>query len=367
MKKLFALIVGSAVLFSACDKTIIGPNPKPIVSAPAVHVRMDNTNAFTAKLPYLLGGNSTGVLAAITIQADSLTQIDSAIVYVETPQPAMTAASVTVCDSDKMTVIAQNANIQGATVVKNLGQFSGAGKTIYLKTSFNLIGKDQVGVLNAPLSFRIGCLSARIVGGNRVTVIYENDSTLDRTNSSVVTQVVAARISSVAMVNSAQGYAVSSAISGTGWNNAAIIRVTTDASGNTIANGDLARMILDKIRLNIQKNSAMTVSEVQIGRIRPSDMIFLSAPYSATTEIDMTNPVIGGDEEINPASDAYYLVRANIASLDNSGQNWIEVNLDHLDGDNASANFVWRDGSDAAQKSPLKLAYSMLTGTKITD
>ncbi|HTW96428.1 MAG TPA: hypothetical protein VMD74_02080 [Candidatus Methylomirabilis sp.] len=368
MNKLVVLLLAAIFLLSSfCGNNIINPIPSPIGQAPLLYVEMDNANALTNKLSYQVAGNSTEILAAITLHGDSITQIDSLTVLVNTASPARTFAAIQLVDNDQVTIIADNRNVQTATILKNIGQVSSTAKTLYLKASLNLIGKDEVGLIDAEATFQIGKIWARGVnGGKSVNVIYQNNPLLTQTYPSTKFGVVAARISSVAFVDRYQTLVVASAITDTGWCNVAVIRVTTDMSRNTTNSGDTAKMIQDKIRLNFQKSSGTMIDAVQIGRFNPSEEYFISAPYADNTELDMTQSSIGADEEIAPGTDAYFLARVHITVLD-SGQDWIQTNLNNLDGDSATANFVWRDGSDAAQKFPLKLSASILTGTKIIE
>ncbi|MDD4901903.1 MAG: hypothetical protein PHE24_02090 [Patescibacteria group bacterium] len=367
MKRLIALLFVVLTLSLACSKTIVGPIHHD--QSPALYVSLDSANALTTKLPYQLGGCVTQFLAAVKLQAkDSLVQIDTLKVFCSASTPANIFCNLLLVD-DQGNVLAANPNVQSTTIFTNVGKIGDQARTIYLKADLNKIGKDEVGQINATASFRFGGIAASYAGSKKAisNIRYENDSSLEQTNPSQTITVVAAKIAAVDLVNSNETAAVAAKISGTGWCNVAIIKVATSASSNTIANGDPARIILDKIRVNIQKNSGMTISEAQIGRVRPSDIYFLSATYSATTEFDMTQPSIGSDEEIDPVSSVYYLVRVNISALAPGGQNWIEVDLNDLEGDATSANFVWRDGSDAAQKFPLKLTLNQLTGNKITE
>jgi hypothetical protein len=333
-----------------------------------LYVSLDKTDALVAKIPYQQAGCATQFLTALKLQAkDSVVQIDTLKVFTVASSPANIFRSLTLVD-DQGNVLAVNPNVQLTTIFTNAAKVSDQPRTIYLKADLNKIGKDEVGQIDATAYFRFGGISASYVGGKKAAdIIYENNPSLDRTNPSDTIAIVAARIAAVDLVNSNQTVTVANAITDTGWLNTAIVRVATNGSSNTTLTGYLARIILDKIRINFQKNSGMTIGEVQIARVWPKRMVFISAPYSTTTEFDLADSAISADKEIEPITSAYFLVRVNISSLDGSGQNWIEASLDNLDGNASTANFVWRDGDDASQKFPLKLSVSLIAGTKITE
>lgn len=338
---------------------------KPDTKNSTLYVSMDTANAQTCKTSYQLAGSTTGALAAIALRADDgEIKIDSLTIYVSATAPASIFESLMLTDS-KGNVVAKNSNVDSVTVIKNIGSVGGQTKTIYLQAVLHKIGRDEVGQLDAVAIFQVGGIFA--IGNKKIAkIVYENDAKFTKTNPSAKMKVVAARVSSVGLVDANGTVAVSSTIT-EGWCNAAIIKIMTDNSFNTEQSGDLIRIILDKVRVNIQENSGMTITEVQIGRVKSSGMTFLSTAYSATVEFDMTQSAIGDDEEIDPSVSAYYLVKLNVSALDKNNENWIQVSLSSLNGDVNSSNFIWRDGDDASPKSTLRLPYDILAGTKIIE
>jgi hypothetical protein len=381
MNKLIILFVGFLLAFTSCDRIlgeqILSPNDlnnllqrpekNPETKSSVLSVSMDTANDKTAKLPYQLAGTTTGYLAAIALQTQDSVIIDSITVDVSADKPGNIFSDLLLTDGQG-NLLAMNPNVRAKTVFKGLGKIS--GKTIFfLKASLNAIGRDQVGMIDDSASFQIGGVSARCAENKKLTlkIVYENDSALTKTKPSATIKIVAARISSVNLIDSDPSFAVSPAISGAGWYNATIIRIATDASNNTDDAGAPAQILLDKISLNIRNNPATVIDQVRLGRVRDSGIGFLSPIPPTIADFDMITAADSTDRKIGPGKSADFLVQIHVSALDKNSPNWFQVSLDNLNGNDVSANFFWRDGNDALLKYSLKLASDNLAGTKISE
>jgi hypothetical protein len=189
-----------------------------------------------------------------------------------------------------------------------------------------------------------------------------------RTDASKVVNSVASRVSAVDLVSSASGCALASSLSG-GWNTVAIVKVTTDANGNTISTGDNVKTVMNSINVNFTKNATTTLTHWRIHKCGGVD------GYAGTTASDsadalLTLGYLPNDNQIAAQTTVYYGVDAYVSAMQNgTGNDWIEVDLNTLNGTvgNYTRNFAWQDSSEATPMYKLLLSISQIQGTKIVE
>jgi hypothetical protein len=366
-----------------------------LVGAGSLVVEMDNSNTDTQKDRYEIAGNATGLLAAIKVRGanESINIEDLRIAVLNASAASSTNANtifskLQIVDSDKTTVLKEISNVTAETLVEDINVVipSTGSKTVYLKGVLNPIGKDLVGVNNEAVTFRVDEIVAKGVDSNQaltasstslsskacdsgdICYVSSGASAGNSTGSSKETGILSSRISSVELVSNGGGCAVSSALS-SGANAVAVLKVTTDNTANTLANGDEIKTILNRVRVDASVVASSSTWSIEKcggvdGTVNATTTITDNG--SATVAFDVSGWT--NDGRLSKQTTAYYVVKATLTNVSaTAGGTSIQVDLNNLDAVSAAANFFWQDSSDAGLKSPLRLSTNKVTGSKITN
>jgi hypothetical protein len=327
-----------------------------------VDISMDSSNVETLRPVYLIGGETSPLLAAIVLRSSGDTaMVDSLVVKVNSSVlPMNMFSTLLLVDSDKTTIIAQSTLVQSETVFKSIGTVGDKPRTIFVKAETNLIGRDQVGVLDAVGDFQIKDVWARS-GKKNVQVTHEGNKALLLTKNSSSFQILANKILSVDLVSAGGGHALASRLT-QGVNVVGIVKITTTNSFNTDQVGDETKIALNKIRVNLGKNNELKIDSLRIVRVGLGES--MTIPYSDNAEFDISG--FGNDGKIAGGSSAYFVVTAKVLSLLGSGGDQITIGLHNLNKDTDVSNFVWRDTEDSVWKGSLRLPFNKIDGIKIT-
>jgi hypothetical protein len=364
------------------------------VASGYLSIETDNTNINTNKAKYEIAGTaSTGYLAAFKMRSgNENVKIEDLTVYVYDPTTGTGNANANKMFSSLSLVDENGGPIPGGTVgnVTASTTFTGINleipqstKTYYLKGVLNPIGQNKVGVAHASATFAIADVVAKGVSSSNTLVeatttscsatkvcynIANVQAVSERmaTANSLATDVLASRISAVALVDSAPGCSRATYLSG-GWNNAAIIKVTTDADSNTIAaTGDDVQTLLTTIQIDYTKNSGTVLDNWTIEKCNGVDgAVTNSASTTATATFTLTS--LTNDRKINKSSTVYFVAKAYATTMETDVGDWVQADLGNLDGSATTANFGWQDTSDATLAFPLRLSVNKIDGVKIVE
>lgn len=363
-----------------------------ISAAGSLLVEMDNTNSDTLRDRYEIAGNTTSLMAALKVRGanESINIEDLRIKVLDTSDASSTNANsifskLQIIDSDKTTVLKEVSNVSSETTVEdvNIVVPSTGSKTLYIKGVLNLIGKDQVGVDDQGVKFRVDSVIAKGVDSNQALigarasssastcastyVCYVTDGAATQlgTDSSLETGVLASKISSVDLVSAGGGCSLSSSLSA-GWNTVAVIKVTTDNTSNTLTTGDDVKTILDTITVNHAMTGATTTAYT-IERCGGTGGTVSETAASSSAAV-FTVSGWSTDDEIAKSGTAYFAVKYYVDEISaTAGAASVQVDLSRLDYASAKANFKWYDSTDASAKYPLRLSTNKITGTKINN
>lgn len=364
-----------------------------IAAAGNLIVEMDNSNTETNKARYEIAGNTTGFLAAIKVRAaNESVKIQDLRVTIKDSDT--TGASTTVANSifsklqivgeDKVTVLKEVSNVTDETVITGLDLVVPVGvKTFYLKGVLNPIGKDLVGVNNKDIKFAVNEIIAKgesssalltpirasssaSCADSKVCYVTDSERAWYSTGSSTATGIISSKISAVELVQTGGGASMSNSLTG-GSNVVAILKVTTDNTSNTLANGDELKTLLGTIKLNVTETAVDTVT-YGIEKAGGIDTA-ISGVASSTGTVTLTvGSSWANDDSLAKQTTAYYVVRATVSGISaTAGASAIQVDLNNLDGDVTTGNFTWQDSSDAASKYPLRLSTNKVSGIKVTN
>jgi hypothetical protein len=359
MKTLIALSFCALIFLIGC----INPAGAPVQDDPAIHVCMDKNSPLTTGA-YQIAGCATDMLAAFIITGKE-NEIDSLTILTDSPNPEKIFRKLELYSRKRMAVLAQASNISQATVFANLGKFDDRPDTILIRGNLYKIGKDEVGLIDAAFSFRIGKVITK-PEEDQPAIIYEDDPTLKESDSSPEIKVVAARICNVEFIKSSINFDVSTSLElKKGWCTAAIIMIGTNSSPNTTSDSGEISILLEKIRLNIKKNSELEIGKINFARMAVSEMTYDSAEYAETVEFNPSNQLFWDGGNLHCLSNSYFVVNVEVLSPDPTGQDWIQVCFDNLDGDENTGNFTFRDGKEGSPKYELKLPYAAISAGKI--
>lgn len=374
----------------------------------ALYITMDNTNSEANKDSYVVANTQSDLLAAIEFRSDN-EQIDvSEIMVFHTSADTINTvmSKLYLVDSDKSTVLAEEVVTGATTTIDSFTEaflIGETSRTVYLKADYHKIGKGEVGQINASSTFTVSDITAEGVYSsaelsNATTTVtcaagskcYYRASTGYYDNPNYVTDasqrvgVLGINITDVDLVESGGGALLDTALS-TGWLNAAIIKITTDTSDNRLANGTELKLILDKVKVKVEKNTAtgLAAAGVSIERLggdasgnstTTADTVTSTSTGDVYARLDLSNDSnLGTDEYIEQGSTVYFLVKVNVDSRESgAGNDWIRVSLDLLNGETDAASALgatlkWRDGTDANVKYPLRLSNTKIDGFRISE
>jgi hypothetical protein len=186
--------------------------------------------------------------------------------------------------------------------------------------------------------------------------------------------VVGTRISAVNLVKSAGGKSIASSLSG-GVNNVAILEIVTDTTNNTDNAGVVLKTVIQQIRVRVTRDAGTTINGMTIERIGGSgnaEAMVVDLNQNAATSPASENWRNPNDVKINSGETAYFLIKANLTL--GAARDWIQIDLDQLDGAAATNNIDWRDGDathpDGTQPATfqnLRLDYTSVDGIKILE
>ena len=250
-----------------------------IVGVGSLYVSMDNTVADTDSDTFQLAGTNSGPLASLKLRAENED--------VKVTKIKVTASDVNVANNisklslyDGSTVVAETTNIAQTTEFDNLNIVVPQTSKIYtLKATLNKIGQNEPGTIGSDVTFNFNSIEAQgnasgdDLAANTVDGVLSGEIAYDKdadgtfgeagdtsTAESKKMGAVASMISGVALVNSALGETLNTSISSGVSANAAIIRVVTPASSNTLQNGETVKTLINKIKVRVEATTHATSS-----------------------------------------------------------------------------------------------------------
>lgn len=383
-----------------------------IVGVGSLYVSMDNTVADTDSDTFQMAGANTGALASLKLR--------SANEDIKVTKIKVTASNANVVNNvaklslyDGSTVVAETTNIAKTTEFDNLNiVVPQTSKTYTLKATLNKIGQNEPGVVDTDITFNVNSVEAEgnasgddlvadnfdgTVQGGKIAYDIDNDGVFDetalngdgasKTGESKLMGAVASMISGVALVNSANGETLNTSIASGVSANAAIIKVVTPASSNTLANGEAVKTLIGsvKVRVEATTHAATAASGVTYtasikkiggsvapvaGTVAYDNFAGIGAEANGSGYVQFTTT--GADYELAPSTEAYYLVTITPTfTTAVAGDKSIRVNLDKLNGTDATntangGNLVWKDTSAATGRNALRIkGLNSITGSQI--
>lgn len=362
-----------------------------------LYVSLDLTDANVNADIYQVGGVATKELAALKLKAEN-EDVKVTKIKVTANDADFNKSVTALALYDGTTKIAETTTIAQTTIFDNLSLIvSQSSKNYYLRATLSNIGKDMVGALDQDYTVNINSVEAQgnssgdtlvadttggILAGE---IAYDNaNGTFGEVGDTSTAEskkfgVVATRISAVGLEAAQGGSSLASSLLDNGYMNTAIIKVTTDASNNSLSTGDAVKTVLSKIKVKVDYNlpgylqDTMDASIERIGGVNSAIALadVTSAATAGTAYARFT--VSGSDYELAPGQTAYYLVKFK-ADYTVSGNHdaWIKVGLDKLNGADAAdatgGNFLWKDSSEATAKADLRLTnLTNIDGAQIKD
>jgi hypothetical protein len=371
-----------------------------IVGVGSLYVSMDNTVADTDSDTFQMANTNTGALASLKMRA--------ANEDVKVTKIKVTASSADVANNvsklslyDGSTVVAETTNIAQTTEFDNLNIIvPQTSKTYTLKATLTKIGQNEPGVVDTDITFNVNNVEAEgnasgddlatddfngTVDAGKIAYDKDNDGVFDEsagngdgtayTAESKKMGSVASMISGVALVSSANGESLNTSISSGVSANAAIIKVVTPASSNTLANGEAVKTLIGRVKVKVEATDGMTytASIRKIGGTAAAidDLAPTYAVGAAGTGF-VSFTTTGTDYELAPSTEAYYLVTITPTFTTTvAGDNSLRVSLDMLNGtavteDASGTNFSWKDTSAATGRTSLRINdLNSITGVQI--
>jgi|GEM_PF-1757546 len=386
-----------------------------------LYVSVDNSNSATNRSKFVLAGATSDFVASYKLKAENEDVKLKDVTFTAAGMGAGNfdnlVSEVVLYDNDKTTEIGRKAVTGDTVTFNNLNYVVGqTTKNVYVKLVLNPYGKDELGVLDegaVTLALAIddedGDVSAEgVSSGNDLENGANDDDDVDADNidagevvyegaedGAVISDasntfgVLATMITEVALVSSYSGNSLPSALTN-GMNNVAIIKIVTAATSNDEEDGEAIKTYLTDLSLNITGSNgsdlAANVSMIGAGgltlkRIGGADAA-IDAVYTAGGEVEELTSAdtitfdvddFAGDgfattdDELEPGTTTYFLVKADIAGLDGDtdGLGYIQVDLGDLNG---AGNIQYTDSTDtAAAWDALRLSYTDVDGTKINE
>ena len=380
--------VGGTSLKSARTVTLKGNG--------SLMVSMDNTDSKTNADIYQLGGTVTKEIGALKMKAQNEDVKVTKLVIASSTMTTLNSSISRIGIWDGATELGYTTSISSATAtLENLSIIvPQQSKTYYIKATLNGIGQNLTGILSTDYTFNVSGIEAEgvssgddlaelannsAVNAGEIAYDFDNNGTYDEaadtmTGATKIMTPVATQITAIDLVSSYSGTALASSLVTGDAHNAAIIKVTTTASANTLANGDTAKTILTGLKVNITKslNGSNSVSAT-IERIGGSQGSVAAATSSTFAYFNTSSNT---DFQIENGSEAYFLVKVTPTFTGTDNAEWIKVGLDKLDGTAASSanssvagNVTWKDGSDVSTaKFTLRITgKTSVDGTQIHD
>lgn len=389
---------GVASLTSGRDVKIVGVG--------TLYVSMDNTVADTDSDTFQMAGANTGALASLKLRSENED--------IKVTKIKVTASDTTVLNNvnklslyDGTTVVAETTNIAQTTEFDNLNIIVPQTSKVYtLKATLNKIGQNEPGEDDSDVTFNVNSVEAQgnasgdDLAANTAAGVVSGEIAYDKDANGTFGEVgdtstaeskkmgaVASMISGVALVNSANGESLNTSISSGVAANAAIIKVVTPASSNTLANGEAVKTLIGsvKVRVEATTHAATAASGVTYtasikkigGSVAPvagvvayDNFAGIGAEANGSGYVQFTTT--GADYELAPSTEAYYLVTITPTfTTAVAGDKSIRVNLDKLNGTDATntangGNLVWKDTSAATGRNALRIkGLNSITGSQI--
>jgi len=383
---------GATTLLSARTVTLKGTG--------SLYVSLDLADSAVNADIYQVGGVMTKELAALKLKAVN-EDVKVTKIKVTASDADFNKSVTALALYDGATKIAETTTIAQTTIFENLSLIvSQASKNYYLKATLSNIGKDLIGILDQDYTVNVNSIEAQgnssgdtlaadttggVIAGEIAYDVTNNGTFGEASDTATIESkklgVVATRISAVGLESAQGGASLASSVLDNGYMNAAIIKVTTDASSNTLDSGDAVKTIIDLMKVKIDYNlpsytqDTMDTTIERIGGVN-SAIAADNVTSAATTGTGYALfNVSGADYELAPSTTAYYLVKVK-ADYTVSGNHdaWVKVGLDKLNGtdDTADANggnIIYKDSSDsAANRFDLRLTnLTNVDGTQIKD
>jgi hypothetical protein len=382
-------VITAATVEDVDGKTVSVASSLPLTSARtvtlagtgALYVSMDNNDVTTNKDTYGIGGTMTAAIASLKLRADNETVKVTKLTI--TGSTNLNGKVTELGLYDGSTLIGSTNVIATTSVIDISGDkliVPMSAKNYYVKATLAAIGKDQTGVLNTATTFAVSAIEAQ--GYNSGDSLVNNgDGTLSSgeigydvdNNGSVASDVttgvsktlgiLASKISAVSLVpNDGGSTAIATKIYSGQSANAAIIKLTADASSNKEANGDAIKTYLNAVKVKVATSSTMSAYTATIERVSGT------AVATSSTSISGGYATFGGlsgtDYEIAPSTSAYFLVKiVPTFTTSYAGDASLTASLDGLDTD----SLTWKDASSASAKNALRLGATNAAGTTISN
>lgn len=400
---IYDAVLDASAAFGVLDTPLASGRTITLAGTGSLYVTMDTTDSSVKKDKYVVAGTTSGYLGAIRLKSDN-----ENVVIEDLPVHATLGDSITTMISGLYLYnsaglqIASAENIAATTTFENLNlEIGQQSETYYLKADFRPLGKNLAGARNSTY-FTVGAIvAAGADSGNALALeaggacssgdICYAETTTDTTydtsctgNSKQVTM-VGINPTSVELVESAAGVSLSDYLNDDATENLAIIKVTAnDNNGNTLANGDVLKLVLENIVVKVEKLASTTFSDFTIERIggggtavSSADDTDLNSDATTTDYISFTLSTLTTDTEIESGATAYFLIKGVVNGVGSgTGDDWVKVSLSNFDGTSlgapilsTDANFKWKDDgiSGSASKYALRLSNSSATGYTISE
>lgn len=362
-------------------------------STGSLQVSVDNTDTKTNVDSYFTAGTFTSELATFKLKANNESIKVKDITITSSYSNIASLVSKLYIVNEAGEVLASETNVGQNTTFNAVNLVVPTSTTKwYVKADLNRIGKDLPWVLNqTTLTWSITDIVAEgkdsgtsLIDGNLNDAVAAgeiawdtdwdwsfDDSTWDWTATAVSKQfgVLAGRMTTVSFLPSYNQTSISLKV---GASNLAILKVTTDAHNNTLANGDESKIQLSKVRVKIDRSSTITTNgDITIERIG-----WNWTTVTATTSLDDTVDAndsyyaefaisgLGADAELAAGSEVHFLVKTASVGLSATENESLTVSMPDLNGTADTTNtvpvageasFEWKDNANATWKAPLRI------------
>lgn len=353
--------------------SLLSPRILTIVGFGSLNILVDNSVTLTKYNTYQLGGTNDVPVASFKMRASNEEVKVTTIEVGYTLDMSNSISELALYEEGGSTPIAYATNIGAAFAVLDQDFVIPTNdKTYTLKADFTKIAQNEPGILDQDVQFYLQNVGAEGVSSGYTLTVGDGSGTIDAgeygyestdlavtTNVSMLSGIVASKLNPVSLVNSYGGKTLSNSLTVGLSANAAIIAVTVPATSNNNSDGTALKLYVDQIVADMQASPALQW-DAFIERIGGSTGQTAATENTATGSGTMTFGVSGVDYELNSGETAYFLVTV-IPQVAAAGEG-IKVNLSNLD----TANFSWRDRSDAASKAAIRMpGVSSLDGKEI--
>lgn len=336
----------------------------------SINIAVDNTVNLTKGDSYQLAGTTGVPVATFKMKANNE---DVKITSLGVVTSASLVNSISrMCLVDGTTEVSCTTQI-GATTTTLDTDFVVSGEKVYtLTVDLTKIGLNEPGALEKTATFRIASVEAEgnassyaLSAGNADSTIaageiaYEGDTdALTAVSKNLF--IVASKVASVDLKNSASGVSLSKLYSGQ-TSNAAILEITVPNTVNTNADGTALKLQLATSTFALTKSATVSDYTATIERIGGSNSA-ISASATGTTPTFVLNPSTNTDYQLNPGETVYLLVKVTPTfTSTHAGDTSLTLNF------NSTNGLVWKDMAGAADKTGLRLPTTLYSGITVSN